>query len=184
MEKNIATIYCIENKLNNKKYIGFDSQYPRRIKAHKSRYSKYDFCCKLYRAIRKYGIDNFDFYPIYQSHDKDYVLNVMENYFINLWNTAENGYNVTLGGEGTLGLPRPKSEKWRTNQSIKMSGKNNSRYNHVYSQEEKEKHSKIMKEYYKNHPEKIMKGEKNGMYGKPHTDEWKQNHSNIMRKKV
>ena len=55
----VSNIYMITNKTNNKKYIGQAENKKERYKQHKkdSKYKDYVF----YRAIRKYGFDNFDF---------------------------------------------------------------------------------------------------------------------------
>jgi group I intron endonuclease len=106
---NIYTIYKATNLINNKCYIGFDSRFPRRIYFHKYNYPNTDF--KFYRAIRKYGWDNFEWEIIYQSNDKDYTKNIMENYFIEEYDSYLNGYNSTFGGEGTFGYIRSQEEK-------------------------------------------------------------------------
>lgn len=95
---NIYTIYRATNLVNGKTYIGFDSNWPKRIRIHKSAAKKQDF--KFYRAIRKHGWDNFVWDPIYQSTDYEHTLNKMENYFIVLYDSVGHGYNSTLGGDG------------------------------------------------------------------------------------
>lgn len=105
----------------------------------------------------------------------------MENYFIIENDSHKQGYNRTLGGNGSLGCSKPKTKKWRKNHSLKMK-KNNPRKGYVYSSDEKNNHSKIMKLFYQNNPDKILLGEKNGMYGKKHTDKWKKEHSEKMKK--
>ena len=107
---NIYSIYKATNKINHKVYIGFDSNWPSRQKEHK-RDCKSKLQIVFYRAIQKYGWDNFEWEVIYQSLDAVHTLNVMENYFITLCNSCitfknSNGYNMTLGGEGTLGSKR------------------------------------------------------------------------------
>ena len=97
----IYSIYKCVNRLNGKVYIGFDSKWPNRKYEHK--YNTNHKKQKLYHAIRKYGWNNFDWEVIYQSFDGEYTLKVMENYFITEYHSYNNGYNETLGGEGTLG---------------------------------------------------------------------------------
>lgn len=92
-----AFIYKIENAINNKIYIGFSINIKQRLADHKNKYKKLD--SKLYRAIRKYGIDNFSFEIIYCSNDIEYTLNTMEPYFIGIYNAFSNGYNATIGGD-------------------------------------------------------------------------------------
>jgi group I intron endonuclease len=101
------TIYKVTNTINGKAYIGFDSRWPSRKSVHiceaiTRKNKKYP----LYRAMRKYGVENFEWEVLYQSEDRNYTLNVMENNFILEHNThfkEGNGYNMTYGGEGTLG---------------------------------------------------------------------------------
>ncbi len=177
MEKNIASIYKITNNVNNKIYIGFDIKFPKRIKQHyndSQRGKKSPLC----EDIRKYGWKNFSSELIYQSWDVEYCLKIMENHFIVENNSYINGYNRTLGGNGSLGSSRPKNEDWKQNHSLKLKGKKSNR---IYTEEDKLKHSKKMKEYYEKNPEKKAIGEKNGMFGKKHTEEWRKNHSNTMK---
>ena len=41
---------------------------------------------------------------MYQSKDREHTLKTMEPYFINEYDSFNNGYNSTIGGEGTLGI--------------------------------------------------------------------------------
>jgi group I intron endonuclease len=104
----IYSIYKATNKINGKVYIGFDSNWPHRKNSHKCYYKKYD--TKFYRAIRKYGWENFEWLVLYQSKDKIYTKDIMENYFICENNSFNNGYNSTLGGDGTFGIKRKKQK--------------------------------------------------------------------------
>jgi group I intron endonuclease len=104
---NIYSIYKATNSINGKVYIGFDSSWPKRKNEHlwaSSRSNNNTF----YNAIRKYGADNFIWEVIYQSINGEHTKNVMEKFFITEYNSyihfnCSNGYNMTLGGEGTLG---------------------------------------------------------------------------------
>lgn len=120
------TIYKATNVVNNKSYIGFDSAWPRRIAQHKSAAKlsgtiTTPFC----NAIKKYGWNAFVWEPIYQASERDHCLGVMENYFISEYRTFIgyddcNGYNLTLGGEGTFG--HKKSQAARQAQRERMVG--------------------------------------------------------------
>jgi len=110
------TIYKVTNKVNGKSYIGFDSNWPSRKSVHiceaiTRKNKKYP----LYRAIRKYGVISFDWEVLYQSEDREYTLNVVENKMILEHNTHfrdGHGYNMTFGGEGTLGwIPSEETKK-------------------------------------------------------------------------
>jgi len=111
------------NKINGKNYIGFDSNWPNRKYSHKNRCTdpKYKKV-KFYNAIRKYGWDNFEWKTIYQSLDSYHCKDVMENYFITEYKTYIgfhdcNGYNMTLGGDGSIGVSVSKI----TRQKLSMS---------------------------------------------------------------
>ncbi len=123
----IYTIYCATNKVNGKKYIGFDSNWPKRLKEH-LRQTKY-LERAFNRALRKYGSENFSWEIIYQSLDKAHTLNEMETYFIKQYksHSTEWGYNMTYGGEGTSGYKRPDLTKY--NKSLK--GKKKNPYLHI-----------------------------------------------------
>ena len=65
MDKIIG-IYCIENLINHKKYVGLSKDCLRRWHEHrtKSEHStkKDDLKKPLYMAMKKYGKNNFSFY--------------------------------------------------------------------------------------------------------------------------
>lgn len=98
----MAYIYVITNKVNNKQYIGKTIQsIKERFQEHKyrSKYGTHNHL-PLYAAIAKYTIDNF---VIEQKEEVDISqLDDRESFWIKELNTlAPNGYNLTLGGEGT-----------------------------------------------------------------------------------
>lgn len=95
MEGN-AGIYCITNKINNKKYIGQSTDLEERKRGHK--YSIRSSSPKYYlqRALSKYGIENFTFEVIETCEEK--YLDEREVYWIKQYGTYGGGYNLTLGG--------------------------------------------------------------------------------------
>lgn len=94
-------IYKIENKINGKVYIGQSVDIERRWNEHKSRslskkHDK-DYNMKIYKAIRKYGLNNFKLSIIEEcSEDK---LRDKEIYWINYYNSMDSnfGYNTANG---------------------------------------------------------------------------------------
>lgn len=95
-------IYKIENKINGKVYIGQSCNLQSRMLEHtypskynNSNKSSYNF--PLYKAIRKYGIENFSFTIIEQCKLNE--LDEREIYWIAYYNSYYNGYNATLGGK-------------------------------------------------------------------------------------
>jgi hypothetical protein len=59
-------------------------------------------------ALYKYGVDNFDFKQLCECPIEE--LDELEKYFIQKYDTFNNGYNLTLGGQGSsvLGLDEQK----------------------------------------------------------------------------
>lgn len=95
-------IYLITNLINNKKYVGKTTQdIEKRWKEH-IKDSKKERCeiRPLYRAIRKYGKDNFKIEELEKCNTE--ALSDREQYWINKLNTYTDGYNATLGGDGKI----------------------------------------------------------------------------------
>ena len=100
-------IYKVTNLVNQKKYIGQSTDIERRFKEHHTDpfemtnpASRHIF----YKAIRKYGIENFSFEILEECTAKE--LDEKEKYWIKHYNTYigwENcqGYNMTIGGSGS-----------------------------------------------------------------------------------
>ncbi len=120
-----SIIYKVTNKINGKSYIGFTTK---TLIQRKCQHKKY---CnkkkrKFYDAIKSYGWDNFEWEIIYESQDIQHCLTIMEPYFIREYNTFLNGYNMTMGGEGTIGSKfnnRKLSEETKKKISIGKTGK-------------------------------------------------------------
>ena len=100
---NDVGIYCIENVINHKKYIGQSVHIQRRWYEHKYELNKNVHDNNyLQKAWNKYGCDNFKFYIIEICDEKD--LNDKENYYISLYNTMDDkyGYNLKIDGANRL----------------------------------------------------------------------------------
>ena len=93
-------IYKITNLINGKEYIGKTSySIPQRWKIHLKDYKREtEENRPLYRAMNKYGIDNFVIKEIEECSEK--ILSERESYWIDYYNTFHNGYNATRGGDG------------------------------------------------------------------------------------
>ena len=95
-------IYRIINKINGHSYIGLSNNIEKRFKDHISKAFNLNDKEKdnvLYKAIRKYGKDNF-YYEILEECPPE-QLKEKEIYYINLYNTYKNreDYNETPGGD-------------------------------------------------------------------------------------
>lgn len=91
-------IYKIQNLINNRVYIGQTvKSYEKRFQQHKNNYDKPYFSqLTLYKAFKKYGLENFSFEPIEEIENEK--LDEREKYWIDYYDSYKNGYNMTLGG--------------------------------------------------------------------------------------
>lgn len=101
-------IYLITNKVNGKKYVGQHcGDKDARWKQHLATALKEQDPKPLYRAMRKYGTDNFS-YKVLESiplNAGQQLLDEREIHFIKEYDTYiknGNGYNLTLGGGGNM----------------------------------------------------------------------------------
>ena len=150
-------IYVVQNKVNNKKYIGQSQQKDinSRWSSHKN--LKHNTVGQiLLNAYKKYGIDNFTYKIICICFDED--TNKYEKEYIKKYNTIyPNGYNLLQGGDN-----HKHNEYTKKIISEKLKGVNNPNFGIKKTQEEIKKMSERMKG--KNHP----------CFGKKFTEEEKQ----------
>lgn len=100
-------VYCVKNKINNKEYVGLTSRCVKeRWRNHclaayrKGEKEKYPF----YRAIRKYGKENFDVFVLeicdsIEDMKESEIKHIKERKTF----VVDGGYNSTLGGDGSFG---------------------------------------------------------------------------------
>jgi group I intron endonuclease len=99
----------IENTINHKVYVGFTTS------SLKTRFRQHARCgninTKIGKAIQKYGVGSFKMTVLFQSDDIEYTLNTAEGQYIELFNSREDGYNMTDGGDGRLNYDMPSEVK-------------------------------------------------------------------------
>ena len=97
----VSGIYVITNQINGKQYVGLSKDCYKRWSDHysKSYHSerKEDLDKALYKAMRKYGRENFSFQILEECEES--MLAEREIYWIDKLQTYKNGYNETLGGD-------------------------------------------------------------------------------------
>lgn len=95
----IYHIYKATNKENEKSYVGVSYQPVERIKIHIGSRGK----CHFHNALRKYGEDAFDWEILDYTTNRAQAYIWLEKYWISRYDTFNNGYNMTKGGEGSEG---------------------------------------------------------------------------------
>jgi len=139
-----GVIYCYHCIPTGKKYIGQTINEERRKYEH-NQYCKRGIDKKFYRAVRKYGWENF-IYGVIDTLDEN-LLDEKETFYIQKYNSLNNGYNATFGGKSTRGIKLSESHKQKIRLATKgkKSGKNNNFYNKKHSIELKERWSEERK---------------------------------------
>jgi group I intron endonuclease len=98
MEEHNYTVYMHKNKINGKVYIGITRQKP--VKRRWKQGSCYKCCKKFYRAIQKYGWNNFEHIILFENLTcNDACKKEIE--LIKKYNSIKNGYNISKGGKAT-----------------------------------------------------------------------------------
>ena len=115
-------IYCITNLVNGKKYVGQTrTQLERRWSSHKKssrQPSGQKHAPVLYKAISKYGIDNFKIEEIDKADNQEHLNDLEEIWIAKLGTTdRKRGYNISWGGASS-----PTSES-RAKLSAALKGK-------------------------------------------------------------
>lgn len=102
---NHAGIYCFKNKVNGKCYVGQAIKLRTRLKQHWRTIQNNSIDNMIiYKAINKYGIDNFELSIVYEIRDSlaystKKRLDELEKEYIEKFDSYNNGYNSTLEGD-------------------------------------------------------------------------------------
>ncbi len=129
-----GTIYLIENKVNGNKYVGqtvmpLNKRWLAHIQESKTFSER-----PLYRAMNKYGLDNFNVKVLEETTEDK--LSEREIYWIEHFNSYNRGYNATTGGESNKNIREDvrdkisqsmsnvlRSDEWVSNVSIGLKNK-------------------------------------------------------------
>jgi len=100
-------VYLVTNLINGKMYVG-QTVRPMNVRWYQHKQETSHVSC-LRNAIKKYGEENFAIDNLHACNSKE-EMDFVEIFYISFLNTkSPNGYNLTEGGEGTLGI-RPSKE--------------------------------------------------------------------------
>lgn len=145
-------IYCYTNKINGKKYVGQTKDERKRKYQHKGKQG----CSVFHNAINKYGWDNFKYEVLSRKQylneeDASFDLDLLEIYYIDKFDSYNNGYNSTYGGESNSGY------KYTAEQRQKLvdihKGKHKGNKNSFYGKN----HTDITKDLIASHNPRIRK---------------------------
>lgn len=187
MENINGYIYLLVDKRNDKKYIG----------KHNGKKNEY-FSSGIIpnRIIKKFSKDIFERTILEDNINDEQILCDREVFYIEKYNTFNNGYNLTKGGDGGGNWIYKKSEEERLRISEIKRAANIGR---IFSSETLKKMSeakkgKPLKESHKKNISKAQSGENHPWYGRKHSDDTKlkisnsrkgtknPNHSEFMKK--
>lgn len=105
-------VYRITHLFNQKSYIGITNNPKRRFNEH--RYAaRIGSMYPIHAAMRKHGINQFEFEILFGSRDQKYIHEEMEKHFIIQYDSKKHGYNCTDGGEGIQGYTPEWIDKMR-----------------------------------------------------------------------
>lgn len=194
-------VYAHINKINGKIYIGQTCMKPEKRWNSGKGYKDNPY---FYRAIQKYGWDNFDHEIIASKLTKDEADN-FEKLLIEKLDLLDpnKGYNLKEGGShgspseisrtniSNAAKKRSENEEWRRKQRAShvglQVGERNSMYGKKHTEEAKQKQreaslGKHPSDATRSKMSESHRGEKNNMYGKQHSDETKKKISKAIGK--
>jgi group I intron endonuclease len=167
--KEVPGIYLFENIENKKRYVGQGKN------VHKRMFQDHREVRLLRRAIKKYGIKNFEISILEVCKIEE--LNKNEIFWISFLNShvSKNGYNISFGGNSPMkNLPVPQDVRDKISKS--QSGDKNHNYGKSLSENHKSAIRKartgttLSDETKKKISDKLV-GENNPFYGKKHSEE-------------
>ena len=92
------SVYVHTNKINGKKYVGQSSNI---VERWRNGGKNYFSSVKFFRAIQKYGWENFTHEILYENLNKE-AANKIERDLIRKYDSINNGYNIQEGGYTSL----------------------------------------------------------------------------------
>jgi group I intron endonuclease len=98
----MIVVYCAEDIINGKKYVGKTARFAKRLAEHENE-AKASAKTAFHLAIQKYGFDVFLFSILKECQDTKEANEVERFYILKLKThvSTDLGYNMTWGGDGT-----------------------------------------------------------------------------------
>ncbi len=142
----IGIIYLASNLITDKRYVGQTTKTLSERKAKHLQNSQTDLNNRFYQAIRKHGIDSFEWEILEEADQVN--LDEREIYWIKEFNSLYEGYNMTVGGGTLYGHKHTEATKKKIGKSLKgRSMKNHyiERYGEIEGLEKYEEYIEILK---------------------------------------
>ena len=96
---------------SKKSYVGLTTKSLKERKRLHNIYANKEKALPFHRAIRKYGMENFEWVILESGVKSLSELKEKEIYYIKKYDTYKRGYNCTLGGDGIFGYKFTKEQK-------------------------------------------------------------------------
>lgn len=152
-QSKICGVYKITHIGSGKSYIGISKNIHRRWVQHKSWVNTKNRRSAIYAAMQKYGIDAFT-WQVIEECEVD-LLEARECHWITIFDTFNNGYNLTAGGEYNKEVSAETKQRMSDAQKGKKqskeliekrikSGQDHYKYGQIVSEETKEKIRKTL----------------------------------------
>jgi group I intron endonuclease len=109
-------VYVITNIVNGKQYVGITSNLKMRWYRHQKANGSSP---ALHAAIKNYGIKNFAFTHVMDVFNFEHAKEIEMELIVSKGTKAPQGYNLTDGGEGLLGLARSEETKKKIGEASK-----------------------------------------------------------------
>ncbi len=120
----MAIVYCIKNIITNKNYIGYTTKtLQERWNQHINRSSDAENNNKFYNAIRKYGKDCWELSILWECSTQNEA-KIKEIELIREYDSYNNGYNSTFGGDGNHGIIMSEESNKKRSEALKGKPKN------------------------------------------------------------
>ena len=120
-----GVVYRLVNRETGQSYVGRTFNFKKRLWEHNylaKRASGITLERPIIKAIREFGMNAFEPEVLYEAEgpnrdEVDRILDEKEKYFIEKYDSISNGYNLTVGGKGTIGYTQSQATKDKRNKA-------------------------------------------------------------------
>lgn len=145
----MIAIYSVVCKFNNKRYVGKSRNVKQRFSQHKydlKKETKNKDCNRhLFNAVKKYGIENFDFVILEEFESiSENDLKDKELYWMDFYNSCDRAFGYNLRRDSSTETTM--SDETKSIKSLLSKGENNPNYKNKWSDSQKQRMSDIAKE--------------------------------------